>query len=237
MRGRKRGNACSGVFGTYLYYFFMDTDCRSFRRFLILLAKNLKTLLTCMKKIVLLSLSVFAAFSALSCPATPRLGAVRALRTAECRPGRVNPSKWSSWAIPSRITGFGADPDFFARNGFVDRGISGQTTVRDARAFPPRRHRPEPAGRGDPGGHQRHRAEQRRHQNSKTSSATSSRCAIWPASTGSSVVLCSVLPCDRFSWRPEMEPAGMRSRTTQYDAGTLRRGAEDPLCGLPSGAR
>ena len=28
MRGRKRGNAYSGVFGTYLYYFFMDTDCR-----------------------------------------------------------------------------------------------------------------------------------------------------------------------------------------------------------------
>ena len=28
MRGRKRENACSGVFGTYLYYIFIDTDTR-----------------------------------------------------------------------------------------------------------------------------------------------------------------------------------------------------------------
>lgn len=99
------------------------------------------------------------------------------------------------------------DPDFFERNGFLDRGISGQTTVQMLARFRSDVIDLKPqvvvilAGINDIARNNgpiklenvfgKHRLE----------------CAIWPATNGIKVVLCSLLPCDRFSWRPEMDPA------------------------------
>ena len=80
-----------------------------------------------MKKIVLLSLSVFAAFS---------LSAQQPRDWAQY--GRYERQNAALAGEPVEVVfmgnsitdnWIGADPDFFARNGFVDRGISGQTTA------------------------------------------------------------------------------------------------------------
>lgn len=98
------------------------------------------------------------------------------------------------------------DPDFFERNGFIDRGISGQTTVEMLARF--RRDvvdlKPEVvvilAGINDIA------------QNNgpikleNTFGNIVSMCDL-ARYNGIKVVLCSLLPCDRFSWRPGMEPA------------------------------
>ena len=100
----------------------------------------------------------------------------------------------------------GADPDFFARNGFVDRGISGQTTAEMLARF--RRDvidlNPKAvvilAGINDIA------------QNNGAIKLENvfgnivSMCEL-AKFNGIRVVLCSVLPCDRFSWRPEIKPA------------------------------
>lgn len=100
-----------------------------------------------------------------------------------------------------------SDPAFFEKNGFVDRGISGQTTCEMLARF--RRDvvdlKPEAvvilAGINDIA------------QNNGPISLENafgnivSMCDL-ARYNGIRVVLCSVLPCDRFSWRPGIEPAG-----------------------------
>ena len=80
-----------------------------------------------MKKIVLLSLSVFAAFS---------LSAQQPRDWAQYGRYEQQNAALAGESVEVVFMGnsitdnwIGADPDFFARNGFVDRGISGQTTA------------------------------------------------------------------------------------------------------------
>ena len=129
-----------------------------------------------MKKIVLLSLSVFAAFS---------LSAQQPRDWAQY--GRYERQNAALAGEPVEVVfmgnsitdnWIGADPDFFARNGFVDRGISGQTTAEMLARF-------------------------RRDVIDLNPKAV----VILAGFNGIRVVLCSVLPCDRFSWRPEIKPA------------------------------
>ena len=157
-----------------------------------------------MKKIVLLSLSVFAAFS---------LSAQQPRDWAQY--GRYERQNAALAGEPVEVVfmgnsitdnWIGADPDFFARNGFVDRGISGQTTAEMLARF--RRDvidlNPKAvvilAGINDIA------------QNNGAIKLENvfgnivSMCEL-AKFNGIRVVLCSVLPCDRFSWRPEIKPA------------------------------
>ena len=157
-----------------------------------------------MKKIVLLSLSVFAAFS---------LSAQQPRDWAQY--GRYERQNAALAGEPVEVVfmgnsitdnWIGADPDFFARNGFVDRGISGQTTAEMLARF--RRDvidlNPKAvvilAGINDIA------------QNNGAIKLENvfgnivSMCDL-ARYNGIKVVLCSLLPCDRFSWRPEMDPA------------------------------
>lgn len=98
------------------------------------------------------------------------------------------------------------DPAFFERNGFADRGISGQTTVEMLARF--RRDvidlRPKAvvilAGINDIAQNLGPIALENTFGNI-VSMCELARC------NGIRVVLCSVLPCDRFSWRPDIAPA------------------------------
>lgn len=99
-----------------------------------------------------------------------------------------------------------ADPAFFAENNFVGRGISGQTTVemlarfrRDVIELKPRAV-VILAGINDIA--QNNGAIELENVAANIASMCDlARCH------GIRVVLCSVLPCDRFSWRPEIAPA------------------------------
>lgn len=157
-----------------------------------------------MKKIVLLSLAVFAALS---------LSAQQPRDWAQY--GRYERQNAALAGEPVEVVfmgnsitdnWIGADPDFFARNGFVDRGISGQTTAEMLARF--RRDvidlNPKAvvilAGINDIA------------QNNGAIKLENvfgnivSMCDL-ARYNGIKVVLCSLLPCDRFSWRPEMDPA------------------------------
>jgi len=115
----------------------------------------------------------------------------------------------------------GQDPDFFERNAFVDRGISGQTSVEMLARF--RRDvidlHPKAvvilAGINDIA------------QNmgpislENTFGNIVSMCEL-ARYHRIRVVLCSVLPCDRFSWRPEIAPAAEVVRLNEM----LKRYAE-----------
>lgn len=98
------------------------------------------------------------------------------------------------------------DPDFFSRNGFLDRGISGQTTMQMLARF--RQDviglRPKAvvilAGINDIAQNQGPILLE------NTFGNIVSMCEL-AQSNRIRVVLCSVLPCDRCSWRPEVEPA------------------------------
>lgn len=157
-----------------------------------------------MKKIVLLTLALFA---------------VAALFAEEpkdwARYGRYEQENAQLAGKPVEVVFMGnsitdnwirTDPAFFRENGFVDRGISGQTTVEMLARF--RRDvidlRPEVvvilAGINDIA------------QNNgpikleNTFGNIVSMCDL-ARYNGIKVVLCSLLPCDRFSWRPAIEPA------------------------------
>lgn len=98
------------------------------------------------------------------------------------------------------------DPAFFEENGFVDRGISGQTTVEMLARF--RRDvvdlKPRVvvilAGINDIA------QNQGPIKLENTFGNIVSMCDL-ARYNGIRVVLCSVLPCDRFSWQPQMKPA------------------------------
>lgn len=99
-----------------------------------------------------------------------------------------------------------ADPGFFADNNFVGRGISGQTTLEMLARF--RRDvidlSPEAvvilAGINDIAQNQGFISIE------NTFGNIVSMCEL-AMCNDICVVLCSVLPCDRFAWRPEIEPA------------------------------
>lgn len=157
-----------------------------------------------MKKIVLLSLAVFAALS---------LSAQQPRDWAQYGRYEQQNAALAGESVEVVFMGnsitdnwIGADPDFFARNGFVDRGISGQTTAEMLARF--RRDvidlNPKAvvilAGINDIA------------QNNGAIKLENvfgnivSMCEL-ARYNGIKVVLCSLLPCDRFSWRPEMDPA------------------------------
>ena len=192
-----------------------------------------------MKKIVLLSLSVFAAFS---------LSAQQPRDWAQY--GRYERQNAALAGEPVEVVfmgnsitdnWIGADPDFFARNGFVDRGISGQTTAEMLARF--RRDvidlNPKAvvilAGINDIA------------QNNGAIKLENvfgnivSMCEL-AKFNGIRVVLCSVLPCDRFSWRPEIKPAAavaeLNTMLRQYAAEspmwiTMRRWTTAPAAWTP----
>ena len=188
-----------------------------------------------MKKIVLLSLSVFAAFS---------LSAQQPRDWAQY--GRYERQNAALAGEPVEVVfmgnsitdnWIGADPDFFARNGFVDRGISGQTTAEMLARF--RRDvidlNPKAvvilAGINDIA------------QNNGAIKLENvfgnivSMCEL-AKFNGIRVVLCSVLPCDRFSWRPEIKPAAAVSDSTPPNIRspmwiTMRRWTTAPAAWTP----
>lgn len=114
------------------------------------------------------------------------------------------------------ITDFwiGNDPGFFARNGFLDRGISGQTTMQMLARF--RQDvidlRPKAvvilAGINDIGQNQGPISLE------NTFGNIVSMCEL-AQYNHIRVVLCSVLPCDHCSWRPEVEPAPLVARLNE----------------------
>lgn len=114
------------------------------------------------------------------------------------------------------------DPDFFLRNDFADRGISGQTTVEMLARF--RRDvidlHPKAvvilAGINDIAENNGPIAL----ENVAGNIASMCDLALYH---GIRVVLCSVLPCDRFSWRPGFEPA---ERVRELNAMLKRFAAE-----------
>lgn len=157
-----------------------------------------------MKKIVLLSLALFAAAA---------LHAEQPRDWAQF--GRYEKQNAELAGCPVEVVfmgnsitdnWIGADPAFFEKNGFVDRGISGQTTSEMLVRF--RRDvidlHPDAvvilAGINDIA------------QNNgaikleNTFGNIVSMCEL-AKHNGIRVVLCAVLPCDRFSWRPGATPA------------------------------
>lgn len=106
------------------------------------------------------------------------------------------------------------DPEFFSRNGFIDRGISGQTTLEMLARF--RRDvidlRPKSvvilAGINDIARNQGPISLE------NTFGNIVSMCEL-ARYNHIRVVLCSVLPCDRFAWRPEIEPAPLVVRLNE----------------------
>lgn len=105
----------------------------------------------------------------------------------------------------------GADPEFFARNGFVDRGIGGQTSSemlvrfrQDVLDLKPRAV-VLMAGINDIAGNNGPI------ELENTFGNIASMCEL-ARCHGIRVVLCSVLPCERLGWRPEVEPAPLVRR-------------------------
>lgn len=106
------------------------------------------------------------------------------------------------------------DPEFFARNGFLDRGISGQTTLEMLARF--RRDvidlHPKAvvilAGINDIAQNQGPIALENVFGN------IVSMCEL-ARFNRIRVVLCSVLPCARCAWRPEIEPAPLVARLNE----------------------
>ena len=193
-----------------------------------------------MKKIVLLSLAVFAALS---------LSAQQPRDWAQYGRYEQQNAALAGESVEVVFMGnsitdnwIGADPDFFARNGFVDRGISGQTTAEMLARF--RRDvidlNPKAvvilAGINDIA------------QNNGAIKLENvfgnivSMCEL-AKFNGIRVVLCSVLPCDRFSWRPEIKPAAavaeLNTMLRQYAAIrspmwiTMRRWTTAPAAWTP----
>lgn len=157
-----------------------------------------------MKKNLLLSLFLLAAVSV--CGAQPRDWAQYGRYEQQNAALRGKPVEVVFMGNSITDNWIGADPAFFEKNGFIDRGISGQTTAEMLARF--RRDvidlKPEAvvilAGINDIA------------QNNgpikleNTFGNIVSMCDL-ARCNGIRVVLCSVLPCDRFSWRPEIEPA------------------------------
>lgn len=156
-----------------------------------------------MRKILLLSLALIAAASTYAQP------------TDWARYGRYEEQNAALAGRPVEVVFMGnsitdnwitVDPAFFAENKFVDRGISGQTTIemlarmrRDVIDLRPRA-LVLMAGINDIA------------QNNgpikleNTFGNIVSMCEL-AQHNGIRVVLCSVLPCERFGWRPELKPA------------------------------
>lgn len=98
------------------------------------------------------------------------------------------------------------DPEFFSRNNFVGRGISGQTTLEMLARF--RRDVIELAPRAVVilAGINDIAQNQGPISLENTFGNIVSMCEL-AEHNGIRVVICSVLPCDRLSWRPEIAPA------------------------------
>ena len=156
-----------------------------------------------MKKIVLLSLALFsvAALRADGPVDWAQYGRYELQNAVLDRPVEVvfmGNSITDSWI---RV-----DPDFFEQNGFLDRGISGQTTVQMLARFRSDVIDLKPqvvvilAGINDIA---------RNNGPIELENVFGNIVSMCDLAryNGIKVVLCSVLPCDRFSWRPEMEPA------------------------------
>lgn len=185
-----------------------------------------------MKKIVLLSLALFsvAALRADGPVDWAQYGRYELQNAVLDRPVEVvfmGNSITDSWI---RV-----DPDFFEQNGFLDRGISGQTTVQMLARFRSDVIDLKPqvvvilAGIND--------------------IARNNGPIELENVFGNIVSMCGSGPLQRDQggalFVAALRPLLVAARngacrggpTTQYDAGTLCRGAEDSLCGLPSGAR
>lgn len=156
-----------------------------------------------MKKIVLLSLALFsvAALRADGPVDWAQYGRYELQNAVLDRPVEVvfmGNSITDSWI---RV-----DPDFFERNGFLDRGISGQTTVHMLARFRSDVIDLKPqvvvilAGINDIA---------RNNGPIELENVFGNIVSMCELAkfNGIRVVLCSVLPCDRFSWRPEIKPA------------------------------
>ena len=156
-----------------------------------------------MKKIVLLSLALFsvAALRAEGPADWAQYGRYELQNAVLDRPVEVvfmGNSITDSWI---RV-----DPDFFERNGFLDRGISGQTTVHMLAHFRSDVIDLKPqvvvilAGINDIA---------RNNGPIELENVFGNIVSMCELAkfNGIRVVLCSVLPCDRFSWRPEIKPA------------------------------
>lgn len=156
-----------------------------------------------MKKIVLLSLALFsvAALRADGPVDWAQYGRYELQNAVLDRPVEVvfmGNSITDSWI---RV-----DPDFFERNGFLDRGISGQTTVQMLARFRSDVIDLKPqvvvilAGINDIA---------RNNGPIELENVFGNIVSMCELAkfNGIRVVLCSVLPCDRFSWRPEIKPA------------------------------
>ena len=98
------------------------------------------------------------------------------------------------------------DPDFFERNGFLDRGISGQTTVQMLARFRSDVIDLKPQGVVILAGINDIARNNGPIELENVFGNIVSMCEL-AKFNGIRVVLCSVLPCDRFSWRPEIKPA------------------------------
>ena len=156
-----------------------------------------------MKKIVLLSLALFsvAALRADGPVDWAQYGRYELQNAVLDRPVEVvfmGNSITDSWI---RV-----DPDFFEQNGFLDRGISGQTTVQMLARFRSDVIELKPqvvvilAGINDIA---------RNNGPIELENVFGNIVSMCELAkfNGIRVVLCSVLPCDRFSWRPEIKPA------------------------------
>ena len=156
-----------------------------------------------MKKIVLLSLALFsvAALRADGPVDWAQYGRYELQNAVLDRPVEVvfmGNSITDSWI---RV-----DPDFFEQNGFLDRGISGQTTVQMLARFRSDVIDLKPqvvvilAGINDIA---------RNNGPIELENVFGNIVSMCELAkfNGIRVVLCSVLPCDRFSWRPEIKPA------------------------------
>lgn len=156
-----------------------------------------------MKKIVLLSLALFsvAALRADGPVDWAQYGRYELQNAVLDRPVEVvfmGNSITDSWI---RV-----DPDFFEQNGFLDRGISGQTTVQMLARFRSDVIDLKPqvvvilAGINDIA---------RNNGPIELENVFGNIVSMCDLAryNGIKVVLCSLLPCDRFSWRPKMDPA------------------------------
>lgn len=119
------------------------------------------------------------------------------------------------------------DPDFFAKNNFVGRGISGQTSSEMLVRF--RRDvidlKPEAvvilSGTNDVAQNNGYISPE------NTLGNIISMCELAKAH-GIKVILCSITPTSKFGWRPEIEPAQKIREPEQDDRG-VRQGQQDPL--------
>lgn len=181
------------------------TDLRTFHKYMLNIFVNPKpkTRATPMKSLLLLIITLFSV-------ATLRAQAPKDWAQLE----RYAPQNAALVSTPevvfmgNSITDFwiNNDAEFFANNNFVDRGISGQTTCEMLVRFRQDVLSLQPqavvilAGIND--------IAQNNGRISLEAVADNiiSMCELAHAH-GIKVVLCSVLPCDRFSWRSERKPA------------------------------